>query len=71
MSDLEQIKKLDLKIKQLEQEKKIIQHNLKQSQDRKERTHLLIQTGALAEKYLPIKDMSFEERENYFKKFAR
>ena len=66
MNELEQIRKLDLKIDSLEKEKKILKRQLEQSQDRKKRTHLLIQTGALAEKYLPIQNMTFEEREIYF-----
>lgn len=69
MNELEQIRKLDLKIDNLEREKKILEHQLEQSHDRRKRTHLLIQTGALAEKYLPIKNMTFEERETYFKSF--
>lgn len=67
MNELEQLKSIDLKIEQLEQQQKALTHHLKQNVERRERTHLLIQTGALAEKYLPIKNMNFEEREEFFK----
>lgn len=67
MSDLNDIDELDLKIKTLELQKKALEHHMKQNRERKERTRLLIQTGALCEKYLPIKNMTVEERETFLK----
>ena len=57
------------KIKALENKKKAIERALHR-QDRKGRTRLLIQTGALCEKYFDIEDLSLSEREEVFKFFS-
>ncbi|HZK85361.1 MAG TPA: hypothetical protein VFC58_11970 [Desulfosporosinus sp.] len=57
------------KIKTLENKKKAIERALHR-QDRKGRTRLLIQTGALCEKYFDIEDFSLSEREDVFKLFS-
>ncbi|HZH59650.1 MAG TPA: hypothetical protein VEY70_08755 [Metabacillus sp.] len=50
--------------------KKSIESKTK-AQYRKERARRLIQTGALAEKYLEIENLTLEEREELFKIFSR
>ena len=57
------------KIKALENKKKAMERALHR-QDRKGRTRLLIQTGALCEKYFDMEDLSLSEREEVFKLFS-
>ena len=57
------------KIKALENKKKAMERALHR-QDRKGRTRLLIQTGALCEKYFDMEDLSLSEREDVFKFFS-
>lgn len=66
MNDIEVIEK---KIKLLEEKKKSF-HKSVHTQDRKDRTRLLIQTGALCEKYFDIENLSLSEREEIFKIFS-
>lgn len=44
------------------------QIQLNKKKQRKLRTHRLIQKGALAEKYLNVKDLSVQDTELFFKK---
>ena len=60
---------LEWKIQTLEKKKKAIERALHRK-DRKGRTRLLIQTGALCEKYFDIEDLSLSEREDVFKLFS-
>ena len=60
---------VEYKIKILEEKKKSIEISLHR-QDRKERTRLLIQTGALCEKYFDIEHLALSEREEVFKLFS-
>lgn len=55
-----------------ERRKQLVRDNkgLTKYQYRKERTRRLIQTGALAEKYFDIENLSISEREQLFKMFA-
>lgn len=66
MNDIE---KLDLKIKYLTDKKKSLEKNINNI-DRKARTRRLIQTGALCEKYFEIEHLSIEDREEVFKMFS-
>ncbi|MBK5242796.1 hypothetical protein [Clostridium sp.] len=66
MNDIEVI---ESKIKLLEEKKKSFHKSL-HTQDRKARTRLLIQTGALCEKYFDIETLSLSEREEIFKLFS-
>ena len=59
----------DWKIKTLEEKKKAMERALHR-QDRKGRTRLLIQTGALCEKYFNIENLSLSDREDIFKLFS-
>jgi hypothetical protein len=63
------IKKLDLKIKYLTDKKKSLEKSVSNI-TRKERTRRLIQTGALCEKYFEIEHLSIEDREEVFKIFS-
>jgi hypothetical protein len=70
---LEEINKINQEIKDLER----IRNDLKRSIDnrtkasyRKERARRLIETGALAEKYFKIENLSINEREELFKIFS-
>ena len=63
------IDKIELKIKALEEKKKSIEKS-SHIQDRKNRTRLLIQTGALCEKYFDIEDLLLSQREEVFNLFS-
>lgn len=63
------ISEREKRISQLEERKAYIE-NLKKERERKKRAHRLIQTGALVEKYLELKNLSLEEREELLKVFA-
>jgi len=60
---------IENKIKLLEEKKKTFQKSI-HTQDRKDRTRLLIQTGALCEKYFDIENLLLSEREEVFKLFS-
>ncbi|AQQ55580.1 hypothetical protein [Planococcus lenghuensis] len=62
----QQITELQRKKKQLENETK----RRASWEKRRARTKRLIETGALAEKYFALEDLSVEERENIFRTFA-
>ncbi|MBC1920482.1 hypothetical protein HCJ46_17155 [Listeria booriae] len=66
--DLE-LQKIENKISLLKRKEKtlLLQKN---KQSRKERTRRLIQTGALAEKYMSIEHLTIEEKEEVFKMFS-
>jgi len=66
MNDIDVV---EYKIKLLEEKKKAIEKSL-HNQDRKTRTRLLIQTGALCEKYFDIETLLLPEREAVFKLFS-
>lgn len=66
MNDIDTV---EYKIKILEDKKKSIEFSLHR-QDRKERTRLLIQTGALCEKYFDIEHLALSDREEVFKLFS-
>ena len=66
MNDIEIV---ETKIKLLEEKKKTFQKSL-HTQSRKDRTRLLIQTGALCEKYFDIENLTLLEREDTFKLFS-
>ena len=66
MDELKKIQQLEDKIKLLQEQVKAQQYAALKS-SRKERTRRLIQTGALAEKYMEIpEDTSLELREAFF-----
>ena len=69
MNEYEKIKKIDEKIKSLEDEKKKLNSNNNLTK-RKERTRHLIQLGALAEKYFNLYCFSLEEIEEILKKYS-
>lgn len=60
---------VNCKIKILEEKRKSLENSL-HKQYRKDRTRLLIQTGALCEKYFDIENLSLSEREEIFKLFS-
>ena len=66
MNDIEII---EWKIKMLQEKKKAIERS-GHTQDRKDRTRLLIQTGALCEKYFDIENLLLSQREEIFKLFS-
>ena len=66
MNDIEII---EFKIRNLEEKKKVIEKSL-HTQDRRTRTRLLIQTGALCEKYFDIENLLLSQREEIFKLFS-
>ena len=66
MNDIDVV---NCKIKILEQKKKSLENSL-HKQDRKNRTRLLIQTGALCEKYFDIEHLTLTEREEIFNLFS-
>lgn len=68
-----EIEKINDEIKRLKKQ----QNSLKKSQEakiksenRKKRAHRLIETGALAEKYFNLNNLSISEREELFKMFS-
>jgi hypothetical protein len=72
-NNFDKIKEIDQKIKELEQTRNELKSsiiNKTNSNYRKERTRRLIETGALAEKYFEIHNLSISEREELFKMFA-
>jgi|GEM_PF-1903950 len=65
----EQLEKLQEKINQLRQQKQLITNREKEKQ-RKQRTHRLIQNGALAEKYFNVEGIEPDEFEKILKKLV-
>jgi len=65
--ETERLEKLNEKIEQMKAQKQDILAREKTRQ-RKERTHKLIQIGALSEKYFDVKDIQPVEYENLLKK---
>jgi len=65
MNDFTEIEKINLQIQSLENKKKALSCN---NIARKERTRRLIETGALAEKYFNLYNLSLDEKETFFKK---
>lgn len=65
----DRIKKLDEKIKMLEREKKIHEFSLSKV-NRKQRTHRLIQIGALSEKYFDLYHNDIQHIEEIFSQFS-
>lgn len=69
----ENIKQLKEEIDELgKQRSRILRENKNKSsyEFRKQRTRRLVETGALAEKYFQIENLSIPEREELFKMFA-
>lgn len=67
------IKDIEEQLKALQKKKSdLIKTNkyMTQSKYRKERARRLIETGALAEKYFSLNNLSIEEREELFKMFS-
>lgn len=67
------IEKLNSKIQKLKDERdRLIKESkfLSNQQYRKDRARRLIQTGALAEKYFDLTNLTIEEREELFKIFS-
>ena len=70
----DKLAKIDNNIKKLEAQKTKMDRAIKikdQRNYRKERARRLIQTGALAEKYFDIENLSMDEREVLFKMFSQ
>jgi len=65
----EELQKVDMKIKALEQKKRILEHKVS-NKARKERTRRLIQKGLLLEKYLEEEILSLEDSEKLLKILA-
>ncbi|WP_373428180.1 hypothetical protein [Neobacillus niacini] len=65
----EEVRKLDDKIKVLEQKKKALEYKIT-TEDRRARTRRLIQKGALFEKYLENENVSLLETELLLKVLA-
>nr|WP_173026358.1 hypothetical protein [Aeromonas sp. Ne-1]AKO69672.1 hypothetical protein [Aeromonas sp. Ne-1] len=73
MTSQEPIKDFEEKIKELKKKKNELVRELKgkeKSEYRKQRARRLIETGALAEKYFEIENLTISEREEVFKMFA-
>lgn len=69
----DKLKEIKKEINDLERKKQHLKqtiNNKRKNEDRKKRANRLIQTGALAEKYFEIHNLSMEEREQLFKMFA-
>ncbi|MCM3227568.1 hypothetical protein [Terribacillus saccharophilus] len=72
-NDLANINQVDQRIKQLEKRKSDLikaKQYRENNAARKARANRLIETGALAEKYFEIKNLSISEREELFKIFS-
>jgi len=69
----DEIEKLNSQIDRLKKKKSEIKRTLDgktKYEYRKQRTRRLVQTGALAEKYFQIENLSISEREELFKMFS-
>ncbi|UAK18098.1 hypothetical protein [Sporolactobacillus terrae] len=72
-SQQEKINTLEMELESLDNKIQIMKKDLKgrdQWDYRRKRAHRLIQTGALAEKYFGIENLSLTEREELFLMFA-
>ena len=70
---LDQTKELKLRITELKRKKNRLQNEAKRRaswEQRKARTKRLIETGALAEKYFGLEQLSVAEREKVFQTFS-
>lgn len=70
---LDQTKELKQRITELKRKKNRLQNEAKRRaswEQRKARTKRLIETGALAEKYFGIEELSMVEREKVFQTFS-
>ena len=70
---LQQAKELQEKVKGLQQKKKRLANETMRKiswENRKARTKRLIETGALAEKYFALEELSVEDREKIFQTFS-
>jgi len=70
---LQQAKELQEKVKGLQQKKKRLANEAMRKiswENRKARTKRLIETGALAEKYFGLEELSVEDREKIFQTFS-
>ncbi|WP_394189531.1 hypothetical protein [Paenisporosarcina quisquiliarum] len=70
---LQQAKELQEKVKSLQQKKKRLENEALRKvswENRKARTKRLIETGALAEKYFGLEELSVEDREKVFQMFS-
>jgi len=65
----EELQKVDMKIKALEQKKRVLEHKVS-NEVRKKRTKRLIQKGLLLEKYLEEEILSLEDSEKLLKILA-
>lgn len=70
---LQQAKELQEKVMALQQKKKRLENEVMRKvswENRKARTKRLIETGALAEKYFGLEELSVEDREKVFQTFS-
>ena len=70
---VEEAKQLKLKINHLQQKKKQLETETRRKmmwEKRKARTKRLIETGALAEKYFGLEELTVEQREKVFQTFS-
>ncbi|PUB08369.1 hypothetical protein [Paenisporosarcina sp. OV554] len=70
---LQQAKELQEKVMALQQKKKRLESEAMRKvswENRKARTKRLIETGALAEKYFGLEELSVEDREKVFQTFS-
>lgn len=65
----DEVRKIDEKIKMLEQKKKALEYKVS-NEERRERTRRLIQKGALFEKYLENENVSLKDTEDLLKVLA-
>jgi len=71
--NFEDAKQLKSRINQLQQKKKQLETETKRKmmwEKRKARTKRLIETGALAEKYFGLEELTVEQREKVFQTFS-
>lgn len=69
----EESKQLKARINQLQQKKKQLETETRRKmmwEKRKARTKRMIETGALAEKYFGLEDLTVEQREKVFQTFS-
>ena len=72
-SDRESLKNIDEQLKKLNLQKKELDRSIEFGETkkaRKERARRLIETGALAEKYFEMQNLSISEKEEVFKMFS-
>ncbi|AQQ55242.1 hypothetical protein [Planococcus lenghuensis] len=72
-NNLAKSNELKQQITELKRKKKRLENETKRRanwEKRKARTKRLVETGALAEKYFALEDLSIEERETIFRTFS-